>query len=148
MMQLSIDQLKIDIANRFGKEISGTYFGIEKTEYIYKFDRLILQIVHYKDNDNQRVYRLTFDEVVSCRITQETYIHEFKEEIWEGFSFFWINKNSRFKKDFNSWSTYEGIFGTEQFNNLKAYRVGGQNNFIDILTTEEPIIELIETENQ
>ena len=34
-MQLSVDQLKTDIANRFGKEIAGVYFGIEKTEYIY-----------------------------------------------------------------------------------------------------------------
>ena len=146
-MQVSLEELKKDIKKRFGKELDGTYFGIEKTEYIYRFDRLILQLLHYRDNANNRVYRLTFDKVASCRITQESYIHAFEEEIWEGFAFFWINKNSRFKKDFNSWSTYEGIFGAEQFERLKAYRVGGQNNFVDILTTEEPIIEIVETED-
>lgn len=145
-MQLSIDKLKKDIENKFGKEIDGTYFGVDKTEYVYKFNRLIINVGHYKDNDNERTYKLTFNDVVSCRITQESYIHEFEEEIWEGFSFFWINKNSRFKKEFNSWSTYEGICGTEKFDNLKAYRVGGQNNFIDILTTEIPIIEIVKTD--
>lgn len=43
-MQLSIEELKEDIEKRFAKENSGTYFGIEKTEYIYKFNRLVLQI--------------------------------------------------------------------------------------------------------
>ena len=89
---------------------------------------------------------MTFNNVESCRITEERYIHEFKEEIFEGFSFFWLIKNSRFKNDFNSWSLYERIFDAKQFNNLKAYRVGGQNNFIDILTTEEPLIEIVEAE--
>lgn len=142
-MQLTIIELQEDIINRFGQEDSSIYFGIEETAYLHKHNRLIFQIFHYRDNDNNRVYNLTFNEVASCRITQESYTHKFNEETFEGFAFFWRIKNSRFKKDFNSWSTYEGIFGLEQYNNLKSYRIIGQNNFIDVLTTEAPLIELV-----
>lgn len=145
-MLLSINELEKDIKYRFNKEKDSVYFGIGKTEYIYKFDRLILQIGHYKDHSKS--YRLIFNGVESCRITQESYTHKFDEEIFEGFGFFWQIKNSRFKEDFNSWSTYEGFYSLEKYNNLKSYRIIGQNNFVDILTTEEPIIELIEAESK
>lgn len=143
-MQITIIELKEDIISRFGREDKTFHFGIEETAYRDMGNRLTFQVFHYKDNDNNWVYKLIFKDVQSCRITQESYIHEFEEEVFEGFAFFWQIQNSRFKKDFNSWGTYEGVYGLEKYNNLKSYRIIGQSNFIDVLTTGEPLIELIE----
>lgn len=145
-MNLTQDNLQIHLKNRFGKETSCTYFGLDDTTYVYKFDRLILKIGHYKDNTNNHSYKISFENVASCRITEESYIHEFKEEIYEGFSFLWQVKNSRFKREFGAYSLYQALHGADRFQNLKCYRVVAQNNFIDVLTTKEPIIELIEAE--
>lgn len=145
-MKISIEDLKNDINARFKGKTDSAYFGVLETIYNYKEDSLSLKVAHYLDNDSGKVYRLTFDNVACYRVADERYKNEFKEEEFDGFSFLWQIKKSQFREDFNSWSIYEKIHGSEQFRGLKCYRIIGQNSFVDILTTEEPIIELIEDE--
>jgi len=145
-MKISIQDLKNDINARFGGETDSACFGVVETIYNYKEDSLSLKVAHYLDNDSGKVYKLTFDNVACYRVADERYKNEFKGEKFEGFSFFWQIEKSQFREDFNSWSIYEKIHGSEQFRKLKSYRIIGQNSFVDILTTEEPMIELKEDE--
>ena len=48
-MRISIEDLKSDIIERFGKETGGTFFGLDETSYDYLTDGLIIKIVHYRD---------------------------------------------------------------------------------------------------
>lgn len=143
-MKVLIKNFQSHLIEEYGNETSSTYFGITETHYIYKFDRLIVKIGHYRDVKQE--YQLIFDDVVSCKITEESYSHTHEKESYEGFAFLWQIRNSKFKEDLIVNSIFQTLHGVEKSNSLKSYRIIGQNNFIDVLTAEEPIIEIVGTD--
>ncbi len=141
---ISIDELEKDINTRFGNENFAIYFGIGPVFYQSNPEKLIVTLGHYSSQDLE--YKLTFSDVYSYRLIQESYFTYFEEDEYKGFSFFNYADNSRFKQDLVKNFSLGFSLGDniEKINEIKNYRLLAQNNFIDILTTLEPMIEIIE----
>ncbi|WP_316801656.1 hypothetical protein [Pedobacter nototheniae] len=144
-MKIHIEDLEIDLKERFQKEINYWYFEIIDIFYS-GFDSVSIAIGHYSDQKFN--YKFDFSGVYSYRIIQESYYNSaFSDENYHGSSFLQIADTTRYKNDILINTLLGEIMSSSQdIHKIKTYRLICHNSFIDVLTSKEPIIEVVETE--
>ncbi|WP_316768474.1 hypothetical protein [Pedobacter frigiditerrae] len=138
MAIITIKQLQQDISTRFKSENSYTYFGIDTINYEFKFNSLLITVGHFTNNN--LYYRFTFKDVIAYTVIEEFFLKFNEKEEFETFAFFGISKNSNFKNNIAPDGLFEPYLDGKL--EIKTYRIFAQNNFIDIITKIEPLIEV------
>lgn len=142
----TISELKQELLKRFGeKDIVSFYFGIDSFHYDFKTHSITVEVVHFA-NPNL-IYQFVFPGVHSYKLMREEYIEFYDDEKWEGASFYGISNHSRFEdfcfKDSLFAVQYLEVMDKSR-SSIKTHRIAGQNDFLDVLTDEEPLISIID----
>lgn len=141
----TIIELKKELVKRYGeKKIAGFSFGIDNLQYDFKTYSITIDVVHYT-NPNL-IYQFVFPGVHSYKLMREEYAQSFEDEKWEGAGFYGISNHSRFE-DFcfeNSLFAVQYLEVREKSrSSIKTHRIAAQNDFLDVLTDNEPIITIL-----
>jgi len=143
-MIVSIDELQIDLFNRF-KKTNGAEFGITKIDFPLKTEKLSLYLEHYRAPEI--IYKISFEKILSYVVSQDylqennikdvTYSKDFSSAILKQLD------GTKYMDYLNTWTDLKIFFEGEALTAIKQYAVYSQNVMIDIITNKVPIIEII-----
>ncbi|RYE53956.1 MAG: hypothetical protein EOP48_13300 [Sphingobacteriales bacterium] len=131
-------KLEAALNKEFGHESAYWNYSIIDVGCNLPLDTLLISVSHY--SNQEKYFQLSFSEVLSYRVTQESFLVEDANENYIGSHFFGAASRSKYKDFVLTTYPFKDIYPSINFDELECWRIVGQNLFVDIFSLKKPEI--------